>query len=285
MSTTTSPQELSPEEYIRTLPGLVATVCTTGLVQPEYGQALQDLRSYNDRNDIHKVEYQVFDAKLVEAGRDMAAKHALDNKYAWILQIDADAAPFQSNALEVLLLNAFVEYPHLDVVGAYAQLNADLPLPTIDTGTGTWEIHFPGEGILPVIRTGGHFFLTKVQAFHKMGPPPWFRTRRAIRPVEAMREIDSFARCKLNGSNPFWRTPEWISLYRSAIDQAEEVEAHVGEDSGFCDRLTSSGGLIAVNTNVVTGHVVKDTVTATKLREEMKRRWTSALQMCGVEEL
>ena len=287
MSTTTSPPELSPEEYIRTLPGLVATVCTTGMVQPEYAQALQDMRSYNDRSEIHKVEYQVFDAKLVEAGRDAAAMHALENRYAWILQIDADAAPFAPNALEILLFNLFVEYPNLDAIGAYAQLNADIPLPTIDTGTGTWELHFPGEGVLPVIRTGGHFLLTKTIAFQRMGPPPWFRTRRAIRPVEAMREIDSFARCELDGINPFWEDPQWKTLYMSARDKASrgEPEAHVGEDSGFCDRLTASGGLIAVNTNVVTGHVIKDVLTATKLREAMQERLQYSLQICGVEEL
>lgn len=283
MSTTISNQTPDPEEYIRTLPGLVATVCTTGAVMPEYAQALQDMRSYNDRNGFHKVEYITFDAKLVEAGRDQAAMHALQNEYAWLLQIDADAAPFRPDALHRMLTTVFVNLQGIDVLGGYAQLNnPDMPLPTIDTGTGTWEVHFPDEGILPVIRTGGHFLLTKTNVFPRIGPPPWFRTRRAIAPLEAMAEVDSYARCNLNGVNPFWGSPEWRSLYMSARSE-QQAEAHVGEDSGFCDRVTAAGGTIAVDTSIVAGHVVKRVIAPDDLRAASKRLMDNAAYLCGKE--
>jgi hypothetical protein len=285
MSITTLNQTPDPEEYIRSLPGLIATVCTTGMVLPEYAQSLQDMRSYNDRNGFHKVEYMTFDAKLVEAGRDAAALHALENNYAWMLQIDADASPFRPDALHHMLGVSFVDMPYIDVLGAYAQLNSpELPLPTIDTGTGTWEVHYPHTGILRVIRTGGHFILAKTDVFRKIGPPPWFRTRRAIAALEALAEVDSYARCHLDGTNPFWNTPEWQSLYMSARSK-QEPEAHVGEDSGFCDRVTAAGGYIAVDTSVVAGHTVKRQVTPDDLRKKMRERMDRAAHLCGQEGL
>lgn len=258
---------------IRTLPGLIATVCTTGSVLPEYAASLMDLRSWNDRNGFHKVEYLTFNAVFVEAGRDAAVNHALSNNYAWLLQIDADAAPFPPDSLARMLQTAFVDQPHLDAVGAYAQLKGDMPIPTIDTGTGTWEEHYPEEGILPVIRTGGHFLLTKTDAFRKIGPGPYFRTRRPLRPIDALAEVDNFARCELDGDNPFARTRAWTGLIASARNRnPEPSEIGVGEDSGFCDRLKAAGGHIAVDTSIVAGHVDKRYIRPSDLADAMEAR-------------
>ncbi|NIV29482.1 MAG: hypothetical protein GWN58_08215, partial [Anaerolineae bacterium] len=117
-----------------------------------------------------------------EHGRDEACNHALQNNYDWILQIDADAAPIPPGSLERILNVAYVQQPDADVVGAYCQLKHPPFLPTIDTGTGTWEQIFPGEGVLEVMRTGGHFLLTKVPSLRRFGPP-WFRTRLGMRPI------------------------------------------------------------------------------------------------------
>jgi len=264
---------------IRLLPGLVATVCTTGSVLPEYASALMELRSWNDRNDFHKVEYLTFSATLVEAGRDAAVDHMLRNDYAWLLQIDADAAPFPPNALAHMIELGFMHMPGVDAIGAYCQLKGDPPVCTIDTGTGTWEEHYPNEGVLPVIRTGGHFLFTKRSAFERMGGPPYFRTRKPMRPVDALAELDNFARVELDGHNPFASTPDWAGLVASARNRdPSPADMGVGEDSGFCDRLLASGGSIVVETAIVAGHVDRRYITPQDLADAVKKR-DRALQL------
>ena len=258
---------------IRTLPGLIATVCTTGMVLPEYAAALMELRSWNDRNDYHKVEYLTFNATLVEAGRDAAVQHMLDNDYAWLLQIDADAAPFPPNSLAQMIEVGFIHLPEVDAIGAYCQLKGDPPVCTIDTGTGTWEEHYPGEGILPVIRTGGHFLFTKRSTFEKIGPKPWFRTRKPLRPIDALAEIDNFSRCELDGHNPFSSSPDWVGLVASARNRDPgPPDLGVGEDSGFCDRLLNAGGAIVVDTGIVAGHVDRRYIVPQDLADAVRER-------------
>jgi len=258
---------------IRELPGLVATVCTTGYVLPEYAAALSNLRSWNDRNGWHKVEYLTFNAVLVEAGRDATVQHMLANNYQWLLQVDADAAPFPADALARLIKTAFVDHPELDAIGAYSQVKGDMPVCTIDTGTGTWEEHYPGEGLLPVIRTGAHFLFTKRSAFEKIGHGPYFRTRAHARPIDALAEVDNFARTSLHGQNPFSTTPEWVGLVASARNRHPEPAAvGVGEDSGFCDRLKAAGGHIAVDTSIVAGHIDKRYITPEDLAKALDER-------------
>ena len=275
-----------PEETVslNSLPGLVATVCTTGFVEPDFAYNLMELRSFNERSDFRKVEYRQFDAKLVEAGRDAAVEHALTNGYQWILQIDADAAPFPPDALVKLLQTAYVEVPHADHVGAYCQLKSPVPLPTIDTGTGTWEEHYPDTGVLPVIRTGAHFVLTKRSAFERLGNPPYFRTRHAGRPIDALFEVDNFARCNLDGENPLTVNPEWDTLLHSAAKVSSEGPANVGEDSGFCDRLRAVGGSIFVDTRIVAGHIGKRQITPDMLRDALESRDRNVRMACGVQE-
>lgn len=269
---------------LRDLPGLIATVVTTGFVTPEYAFNLMELRSTNETNDFRKIEYRQFDAKLVEAGRDAVIAHAMQQNYEWVLQVDADAAPFPPNALIVMLQDAYLDFPDADVISGYSQLKAPVPLPTIDTGTGTWEEWYPESGVLPVIRTGAHFLLTKKSAFIKMGEPPWFRTRHSDRPIDAMHEVDNFARCKLDGKNPFTEIPEWETLLASAREASAGGPSHVGEDSGFCDRLLASGGRIYVDTRILAGHMDKKYITPDELREAMTERDMQAKLACGVME-
>ena len=265
---------------IKQLPGLVASVCLTGSVMPQFMDSWSNMRSYNDRNGIHKVEYKLFNAVLVEAGRDACVQHMLKEKYAWLLQIDADAAPFSERALERLLTIAFVQLPQADAVGGYCQIKGPVALPTIDTGTGTWEEHYPGEGVIPVIRTGAHFILCKQSAFSSTGPP-WFRTRITTTPLRAMMEVDNFARCRLDGTNPLAKLPEWDTLMHAAVS-GTYGETHVGEDSGFFDKLRSVGKLVFVDTDLVVGHVATKAIMPEDLKEAMDKRLITQKAALGI---
>lgn len=275
---------LSPEETerLRGLRGLVATCILTGTVDPDYAQAREDMRAFNVEHGFKNVEYRNFYCVLVESGRDAVVAHAMAQGYDYVLQIDADAAPFPQDALVRLLYDAYVRVPHADAVGAYCQLKDAPYLPTIDTGTGTWEPHFPGEGLLRVIRTGGHFLLCKRSAYERFGPP-WHRARRAIAPIDALREVDIFARTKLDGRNPFASTREWETLLAEAR-KSQTPEQMVGEDSGFCDRLTSRGGSIYVDCDLVAGHVGRLHITPDMLKQELERRAQRERTICGVFE-
>lgn len=261
------------------LRGLVATVSLTGTVEADFATYLSEMRSWCDRNGFHAIEWRTFHAVLVEAGRDACVAHALHEKYDWLLQIDADAAPFAPTALKTLLENAYIDIPDADAVGAYAQLKQSY-LPTIDTGTGTWEERYPGGGLLQVIRTGGHFLLTKCSAFHKFGPP-WFRTRVQLNPIAAFAEIDNFARCHSHGRNPLTGS-EWERLIALAKENASDATASVGEDSGFCDALCAAGGRIFVNSDLVVGHIYRDNVTPAKLAEAAEHRRKTVRLACGL---
>ena len=275
--------------HLRSLRGLVATVVLTGAVDENFSQALSDLRSWCDRQGFHRIEWRKFPAQLVEAGRDMVLTHALNPKgdgtepaYDWVLQIDADAFPIQEDALLRILHTAFIALPNSDVVGAYCQLKSPPYLPTIDTGTGTWEPIFPGEGALPVIRTGGHFILIKPPILKRFGPP-WFRTRQPHAPLKAMAEVDNFARIKLDGRNPMSASDEWGKLLELAKTETSSG-ASVGEDSGFCDQVRAAGGSIYVDTNLVIGHVAKKVISPVDLRDSMKESKMKARLAVGVYE-
>lgn len=260
---------------------LVATVVISGSVTPEYAQAREDLRVYNERAGFTQIEYRNFDAKLVEAGRDEAVKHALAEGYDGLLQIDADAT-FSPDAFIEILKTAYLRRPQSDAVGAYANLAGPPYLPTLDTGTGTWEEWYPNSGIVPVIRTGAHFLFTKRSAFEKMGAPPWFRTRLAERPVDALADTDNFARMKLDGRNPLTTHPEWHTLVAEAREQADSEPSAVGEDSSFCDRLRAAGGQIFVDTGIVCGHVTKKEIDWTDFKDKMEEREEMRRIVCGV---
>jgi len=276
---------MTPEilDQLRSLRGLIASVVVSGHVDEHFSQALSDLRSWNDRNDFHKVEYRKFLSPFVEQGRDDCMEHALKEGYDFCLQIDADAAPFAPDSLLKMLHTAFISVPDSDVVGAYAQLKHPPYLPVIDTGTGTWEPHYPGEGILPVMRTGGHFILIKPRVCRRFGPP-WFKTRRTLRPVDALAEVDNLARIHEDGRNALTDSPTWKMLVEKTKEQGGGGVSVVGEDSGFCDAVMAAGGKIYVNTDIFVGHVGKRVVEPRMLDEEMRKREAQMMASVGVGE-
>lgn len=277
---------MAEEKRLQDLTGLVATIVTSGSVHEEFSQCREDLRAYNIENGFEKTEYRHFTAVFVERGRDNVLKHAFfkeNTGYDFVIQIDADAV-FPANTMHRLLEDAFIKRPDADMVGAYANLKAPPYLPTIDTGTGTWEPIYPGRGILPVIRTGGHCFLVKPSAVQKMGQPPWFRTRLADRPIDAMANLDNFARMKLDGKNPLTEHPEWHTLLAQARDDTSTEPSAVGEDSAFCDRLRAAGGNIYVDTDLMTGHLAKQRLTWRDFRDEMKDRQSRVRLACGIRD-
>lgn len=263
--------------------GLIATAVTRGYIDESYAECLSNMRDYNSRNGFTKIEYRSFPCPFVASGRDAIFAHALQQGYDWVLQIDADAAPFQETALMQLLVDAYVTIPVSDVIGAYAQLKDYPYLPTIDTGTGTWEPHFPGAGLLEVIRTGGHFFLTKTPRLRSFGHGGWFRPRTSVPLPKAFAEVDNFARMTLDGRNPLAAVPEWETLLAAARQgDPNALPATVGEDSSFCDAMKAAGGRIFVDTNLVTGHVAKQIIGPKMLSDALKAREREVRLACGV---
>lgn len=260
---------MQTQPTLSSLRGLVASVVLTGSVMEEFSHSWTEMRAWCVGNGFNSVEWRHFPAQLVEAGRDAVCTHALQNGYDYVLMIDADAV-FGPETLKHLLETAFITHPDASAVSAYAQLRHPPYLPVIDTGTGTWEVHYPGEGVLPCIRVGGHCILVKTAALRLFGPP-WFRTRQSLRPVDAFREVDNYARIELHGENPFAELPEWNTLMEKTKSEHGGVSSAVGEDSGFCDALLAAGGRLYCNTNVATGHVTKKVLSARDLRDEMRK--------------
>ena len=164
---------------------------------------------------------------------------------------------FPPDAFVRLVYNAYALHPFYDVVGGLCHLRGGC-IPTVDTGTGTWESHFSGSGTLEVIRTGAAFLLVKRQVLEKM-PPPWFALRFPQRRLDAFYEVDNFARTKLHGANPF-RGPTWDKLVALASADGESTSPHppnyeIGEDSGFCDKAKALGFRIAVDTDLEIAHI------------------------------
>ena len=266
-------------DKLRALKGSVSTV-VLGQVEESFSHALSNMRDWNTRNGFLSVEYVNVPAALVEVGRDTVIEHALHERYDYALQIDADAAPFPQDLLAQMLWTAFVARPDADVVGAYCQVKGSYS-PTIDTGTGTWEIHYPGEGILDVIRTGAHAILVKPRICTKFGPP-WFRTRRTMRPIDALAEIDNYARIHEDGENALTQTETWQRLVAKAREAGGGGVSAVGEDSGFCDAVKAVGGRIYVNTDIWVGHVERRVIVPQLLDDEMKKREDRLKALVGV---
>jgi hypothetical protein len=265
---------------LRALRGAVCTINLTGLIEAQTSECMLHMALWNAANGFTNVEYLTVPATLVEAGRDSACQHALQENYNWLLMIDGDAT-FDADSLARILHTAYITHPDADVVGAYAQLKGSFH-PTIDTGTGTWETHYPGEGVLPVIRTGGHFLLIKTPTLRRFGPP-WFRTREALQPAKALAEIDNFCRMNYDGRNPL----QDASLYSDIVDKAKAASStspgSVGEDSGFCDALTAAGGQIYVDTNIVTGHIERRVITPKDLKAKQREHDALLAAAVGVD--
>ena len=217
-------------------------------------------RSFSEKNGLTNVEWDSVPGSLVEKARNEAVRRMLRGGHGWLLFIDGDCT-FEPNAVLLLLQAAYGEIPAADAMGAWCPLRGELALPTIDTGTGTWESHYPGSGILPVMRTGGAFLLVKRHVFEGL-KDPWFRMRVPARPIDFMAEVDNYCRIKFDGRNPFRGTAEqyWEKLEKCAVDDPSivvdnYVPVEVGEDSGFCDRAKLAGFNLFVNTNIACGHV------------------------------
>jgi hypothetical protein len=248
------------------VPSGLIVITTYGQITQQTAACLLEARSHNDKQGLGNVEYQMIPGTLVEKARNEAVRTMLKKGHGWLLMIDGDTT-FQPDAIIQLLTVAFAAMPHADVVGAWVPLRGELALPTIDTGTGTWESHYPGSGILEVMRTGGAFLLCKRRVFEGL-KDPWFRMRVPARALDFMAEVDNFARIKFDGQNPFRGTPErfWERLEDCARQDPSVVAENftpteVGEDSGFCDRARNAGFRIMVQTDIACGHVDQQILT------------------------
>jgi hypothetical protein len=275
----------APAGTVAVPPGLVAST-TWGLVQGEFHRAVMEMRSHSERQGLLNVGWTVVPGTLVEKARNDSVRvmlSAFDGKAQWLLFVDGDMVPPPDGLLRILT-TAFQTHPWADVVGGYCSLRGELALPTIDTGTGTWESIYPGSGVREVMRTGAAFLLVKRHVFDTL-PQPWFRVRDSIRPLDFMAEVDNWARIKFDGKNPFRGLPgrPWEVLERVA---SEDPSSHsftpieVGEDSGFCDRVKNAGFRIVVDTNLEIPHL--DQTVATwrthkKAMDDQKKQWLQAV--------
>jgi hypothetical protein len=248
---------------------------------------LLEARSFSERNGLNNVRWYTLPASLVEKARNEAVRQMLKEGAGWLLFVDGDCT-FEPPAVLQVLQTAYAAFPHADVVGAYCPLRGDLALPTIDTGTGTWESWFPNSGTVEVMRTGGAFLLTKRHVFEALSDP-WFRMRVPARPIDFMYEVDNFANIKFDGRNPFRGLPDepWEKLEKCARDDPAVVAEHfvpveVGEDSGFCDRAKAGGFRIYVNTDIACGHVDARVLTGADHWKAMQDAARSQRQLCGL---
>lgn len=245
------------------IPAGIVCVTTYGPIRHETAQHLMEMRSHAEKQGLHNVGWQMVPGTLVEKARNDAVRMmlgAFQGNAQWILFVDGDMV-FEATSLQRILLTAYGSCAWADVVGAYCTLKGDIALPTIDTGTGTWESIYPGRGPVEVMRTGAAFLLCKRHVFDRVAQP-WFRLRVPARPVDFMAEVDNWARIKLDGKNPFRNLPgrPWEKLEQLASTDPSAapgafVPAEVGEDSGFCDRVKNAGMRIVVDTDIQIGHL------------------------------
>ena len=247
-----------------------------------------DARSFSERNGLTNCAWEVVPGTLVEKARNDAVRQMLARGLQWILMIDGDAS-FSPDAILQILTAAFgPASASVDVVGAYCTLKGDVKLPTMDTGTGTWESHYPGEGLKEVIRTGAAFLLVKRHVVERL-PEPWFRLRVPARPVDFMAEVDNWARMKLHGQNPFrhlpgnpWETLEELARNDPSSAPGKFVPFEVGEDSGFCDRVRNAGMRIWVDTNIVVRHIDTQVLGPEDHYKAMQGFQVQQRQLCGL---
>lgn len=250
---------------IQVPPGLLA-LTTYGSVTPETVHALMEMRSFNDKNGINNVAYSIVPGHLVDKTRNEAARAVMQNpNLQYLMFLDADMT-FQPNLMALLLQTAYGTHPWADIVGGWCPLRGKPYLPTIDTGTGTWEQTDANQGVMEVIRTGGACVLIKRHVFERM-EWPWFGVRPAPRALDMLAEIDNFARCKMDGRNPLMETETWKTLQRIAKEEAGQQRLNpqsqgpggtfssVGEDSNFADKAKALGFRIVVNTDAVCHHM------------------------------
>ena len=241
------------------IPSGMVCVTTFGMITQQTTQCLLNARSFSEKQGLQNIQWLMIPGSLVEKARNEAVRQMLRAGHGWLLFVDGDCT-FDENAIIAMLQSAYGEMPAADAIGAWCPLRGELALPTIDTGTGTWESHYPGSGILPVMRTGGAFLLVKRHVFEAM-KDPWFRMRVPARPMDFLGEVDNWLRIKFDGQNPFrnygdyWQRAEKAAQDDPSIVVENFVPVEVGEDSGFCDRAKLAGFNLFVNTNIACGHV------------------------------
>ena len=235
-------------------------ITTYGPIRHETAACLLEARSFNEKNGLANLEYAMIPGNLVEKTRNEAARQSLRKGHGFCFYIDGDTT-FEPNAIFRIIQASYGEVPVADIMGGWVPLRGELSLPTLDTGSGTWESIFPGSGIIEVMRTGGAFILVKRRVFEGLSDP-WWRMRVPARPVDFMAEVDNWARMKLNGENPFRNLPDrpWERLEECARQDPSVVAENfipveVGEDSGLADRARNAGFRAFVQTDVACGHV------------------------------
>lgn len=263
------------ENQVAIPPGYVVNT-TYGSLVMETVQSLMDMRSHMEKQGVHNIAWDFVPGMLVDMARNQAVARLLSNaNLQWLCFIDGDCV-FQPDALLRLLTFAYGQMPSADIVGAYNPLRTKPYLPTIDTGTGTWESHLPMSGPMQVMRTGSAFIVIKRHVFERL-EGPWYGTRNMARPIDALADVDNFAHIKFDGTNPLAKYPEWQALMKCAKDEGSTYKprdpaAFTGEDSGLLDRAKLSGMSAWVHTDVVCGHVDRKVVTAMDHRNELKER-------------
>lgn len=267
----------------------VGMVCVTtyGSLQYETVSALMEMRSQTEASGL-RCPWIFVPGSLVDRARNQAVVTLLNYKptMGWLLFVDGDAV-FAPDALTRLLMTAYQTHPHADVVGAYCTLRGEPFLPTIDTGTGTWESHLPGEGVMEVMRTGSAFILLKRHVFERV-PGPWYGTRHPWRPIDALAEVDNFAHTRFDGRNPLAETPEWQALLQCAKDDPStrtrpDPSAFVGEDSNWCDTMRFHGLRILVDTGVEVHHVDRVVRSAADHRKTLRDRDALVRKFVGAQ--
>ncbi len=261
-------------------------MCSPGSIRVETALCLTEaMKGLQQRGMPHRLQH--FGGALVDKARNDACRAMLaDPNCGYVLFIDGDMT-FRPEQVSLLIEAAYTPKAQwADVVGGYCVLRGGA-VPTIDTGTGTWESHFPGGGVKEVIRTGGAFLLVKRHVVQRM-PEPWFACRFPMRYLDALAEIDNFARCKFDGQNPFRDLPgrPWEQLLQIASQDPQSarptVGYEVGEDSGFCDRVRAHGMRIAVDTDIELGHIDTVVLNGTTHKERMDARELEHRQLAGV---
>lgn len=267
-------------------PGHVV-ITTYGMITQHTALAVMEARSFCERNGATNIAWRTEPATLVERARNAAARNALREGAQWLLFIDGDTVLAQDAVLQILH-TAYVAYPNADVVGAYVPLRGDLALPTIDSGTGTWESWYPNSGVIEVIRTGCAFLLIKRHVLEALADP-WFRIRVPARPLDFLLELDNFARIKFDGRNPLRELPgePWEKLEKCARDDPSAAPENftpieVGEDSGFCDRTRAAGFRIFVNTDIACGHVDQRVLSGADHRKAVDERERAQRLLAGI---
>lgn len=268
-------------------PGLIC-VTTYGQIRGETAKCLMESRSCSERGGLTNCAWEMVPGTLVEKARNDAVRQMLARGLQWVLFLDGDMT-WAPDAILHLLTRAFgPDAAQIDVLGAYCTLKGDMKLPTMDTGTGTWESHYPGEGIKEVIRTGAACLLVKRHVVERL-PEPWFRLRVPARPVDFMAEVDNWARMKLHGQNPFrdlpgrpWETLEELARNDPSSAPGKFVPFEVGEDSGFCDRVRNAGMRIWVDTNIVVRHIDTQVLGPEDHYKVMQGFLAQQRQLCGL---